>query len=110
MKNEVLKFSTNWNEKLFTDHFTTIRLYNPRKYSVGAKFDLYLKTIFMGEVEVIAHRQISVGKINDWIAYLDTGYDAAETQKILLTMYKNIDNFGLNTSLSWVLLKKIDKP
>lgn len=110
MKNERLEFSYNWNEKLFCNFFTTIRLHNRRKYGVGNKYDLYLKKTYMGEVEVIDHKPLTVAKISEWIARLDTGYSAEECQNIIRTMYNKIDNFTDNTLLSYVLLHKIKKP
>lgn len=63
----------------------------------------------MGEVEVKDHKQLTVAKISEWIARLDTGYSAEEARNIIRTMYKNIDNFTDNTPLSYVLLRKIKK-
>lgn len=96
-----LKFNHNWNGKLGCDHYTTIRLSNPTKYHPNARFQVCLKGKPLHVARVVQVRQIKPSQINDWIAYLDTGYDAQETRKIIQTMYKSLD-----LTLDWILLEK----
>lgn len=109
MKNDQLNFSTNWNGKLMCEYFTSIRLHNPRKFAVGNKFDVYLKGAYMGVHEVVGHKRLTVETISEWIALLDTGYPLVECQNIIRTMYKKIDNFTDQSSLSYILLHRIEK-
>lgn len=105
---ERLSFSTNWNGKLWTSCFTTIRLYNPKKYYVGATFEIWQNKSFLHKAIVMDVKKIQMSQLSDWICYLDTGYNAEETRNVLKTMYK--DNKELETgdlSLSYVLLKTI---
>lgn len=89
MERETLKFTTNWNNKLNCQCFTTLRLHNPKKYFVGAKKDIFLDNRLKGAATIIGVQSFLLEHINDFIARLDTGYSAKECQKIILEMYKN---------------------
>lgn len=105
---ETLPFSNNWNGKLNCDCFTTIRLHNPKKYYKGAQINVTLKGQPKGIYEVVDLKEIYLHQISNWIALLDTGYNAAETQRMIKNMYKNIPLINWETQLlSYVLLKKI---
>ncbi|MDR1922817.1 MAG: hypothetical protein LBQ66_00465 [Planctomycetaceae bacterium] len=43
----------------------------------------------LGNAVVKDIRSFRLNQLNSFITYLDTGYDVAETQKIIKTMYKN---------------------
>lgn len=103
---EKLSFTTNWNNKLLNDHFTTIRYSSP-KYRKGQTFQVFLKGVFMYNAEVIDVQSLKLSKINDWIAYLDTGYNAEATREILTKMYQANHPDPETIPLVWVLLKKI---
>lgn len=106
---EKLKFSTNWNGKLWTDFFTTLRLFNEKKYFVGGKFEIWQGQSYLHKAIVVEVRKIKMSQLNDWICYLDTGYGLAETQNILKKMYKENNELRKtgDLTLSYVLLKKI---
>ena len=84
-----LSFSYNWNNKLDCKVFTTLRLNKWLK--VGDKIGILLKNAFKGYGTIVGKKVLSFDKINDWIAYLDTGYDAVECREILKKIYKNKD-------------------
>ncbi len=84
----VLAFSNNWNKKLYSDAHTTIRLTNPSRFYVGAVFAELLKGQFIGLVKVEKVVQCSIDKLPEITCYLDTGYNAEETKKIIRTMYR----------------------
>lgn len=88
-----LVFSYNWNNKLECKAFTTLRLHNPKKYQVGAEFEVYLQEKGKqaqpkGRVIIQAVKTIDAEQINDFIAFIDTGYSRAQTLQILQRMYK----------------------
>lgn len=84
-----LKFSYNWNGKLYsTKYFTTIRLWNEKKYVVGDSYEVYLKDEYIGTAELRSARRTSRGKLNEFVSGLDTGYPVAATQQIIGRMYK----------------------
>ena len=111
-----LKFSTNWNNKLHCNVFSTIRL-NSSKYNVGEQFEVLLqhkegsiligKTKYksLGTATVLQHSTVQVCKLPNGLCLLDTGYNANETKSIILKMYQNIKGFGLQSLLSVAILK-----
>lgn len=86
-----IDFSYNWNNKLLCKAFTTIRLHNPMRYTVGDVFGIYLNNRFMGEAVLKSKRTIRHDKLNEFVSYLDTGYNLEKMAGIFTNMYKNID-------------------
>jgi hypothetical protein len=86
-----LPFSYNWNNKLQCGAFTTLRLYNPTKHIVGTQVRISLKGQVVGEGVIAAVKPLLVDQINDFIAYIDTGYNAESCKEIIRKMYGNID-------------------
>ena len=82
-----LKFSTNWNKKLCCNVFTTLRLND--QMQIGDLVLVKIKDKNRGIVEILDKKMIYLSELTDDICYLDTGYNAEETKKILQTMYKN---------------------
>lgn len=104
MANDRLDFSTNWNTKLRCLFFTTLRLRNDKKYYKGATFQTSFQNYPKGKVKVYDIRFITIDKINDWIARLDTGYSANECRKILKEMYKHRPINWKTQELAYMLL------
>jgi hypothetical protein len=102
---ETIEFSTNWNKKLQCNAFTTIRLFNPGKYRVNQVYKIEQKKVFLMQAAIIAIKPFMLHDLNDFMAYLDTGYNANECKLIIQRMYANID-FS-KTKLSLILLVKI---
>lgn len=100
---QTLSFSYNWNKKLECDFFTTLRLYNPEKYNVGAQLIIEMKAEQKKIATVIAHKKIMLADINEFIAGLDTGYSVEECKNILRRMYPKAN--WQTQYLSFVLLK-----
>lgn len=105
MQIEQINFSTNWNKKLDCSAFTTIRLRNDNKYKAKEHYELNLNKKFIGTGFCIDIKHFWLKDINDFIAYLDTGYDKEEFKEILKKMYPKVD--FTKTQLSIILLKKI---
>lgn len=84
-----LNFSYNWNNKLDCKAFTTLRLYNAVKHVPGTPVRITLKGDEKGRGHIAAVKPLRLAQINDYIGYLDTGYNGAETKKILSNMYPN---------------------
>ena len=91
-----IEFGYNWNGKLMNKAFTTIRLHNSGKYTVGSTFDIFLKGELKGKALLKKVKIFKIDQLNDYICYLDTGYGVTETKNILSKMYKDID---LNNAL-----------
>ena len=99
-----LKFSYNWNNKLDCKVFTTLRLSS--KYEVGDLVEVKLNSLYKFNAIIIGKKVIKMEKINDYIAYLDTGYDTDECRGILKKMYKDVD--WTTQNLYYYLVKRTD--
>jgi hypothetical protein len=101
-----LEFSTNWNNKLECNCFTTIRIFNQTKHFRGNHFEVYLQKKSRFEAVVLGITMTKLDDLNDYVCYLDTGYNKAETIAIFRKMYPRID-FN-NQKICIILLKKIE--
>lgn len=86
---EAIKFSYNWNNKLTNNAFTTLRLHNPRKYQRGTRYRIECNGQLRGIAELKDVRTFKISALNDFVTYLYTGYNVAETVALLQTMYKS---------------------
>ena len=91
MSNNIVKFSHNWNGKLNNSAFTTIRRHNPQKYKLGNTYRIELEGKIKGDAILTAMRIIRIDQLNDFICYLDTGYNTASATTILQRMNKGVD-------------------
>lgn len=102
---KVLEFTYNWNNKLDCAAFITLR---PGQYTVGEEYKVILKTgkdlMAKGVAVVKQVKKIQVWQLNDFMAYLDSGYDAKECKGIISKMYhlyipEKLDSFEINIVL-----------
>lgn len=100
---EKLEFSTNWNNKLSNDYFTTIRISGRLKK--GDIVEVIDRGVGKGMYEVIDVRRMKLADINDWIGFLDTGYSGEETQQIFRKMYKKVTDWDTRP-MYWYLIGK----
>lgn len=112
----IIDFNYNWNNKLNNTAFTTIRLRNDKKYVINNKFYIDLHTgknkVSKGIATIIDIKHFTINKLNNYIAFLDTGYNSTEATRIIQTMYKNkIPPINWDTQeLSLILLVKDSEP
>ncbi len=99
-----IKFTHNWNNKLACTFFTTIRLRNDPKYRMGHTYEIFLSGKRLFNAAIVDIRHFKLDKLNDFIAGLDTGYNAQECEKIIRRMYPKVD--FLRNELSLILLQK----
>lgn len=103
----IIKFSYNWNGKLNCDSFTTLRLHNPLKYCAGHIYDVWLvqgkENKEIGQFVAVEIRQLKLSALNNFIAYLDTGYSVEKAKEIIQRMYPKHDD----PYLDFILLKKV---
>lgn len=85
----LFNFSTNWNNKLFTGCYTTLRMSD--RYQIGDKGIITLKQQPQHIGEIIAKNPLKLdadrSSFLDVIAFLDTGYCWNDTVKIIMKMY-----------------------
>ena len=80
-----LEFSFNWNNKLNCNYFTTLRI--SAKWMHHTVVVLKCKKQFK-VVKLLDAKKLYTSQLNDWICYLDTGYNKIDTLNILGKMYK----------------------
>ncbi|RME95484.1 MAG: hypothetical protein D6772_13105 [Bacteroidetes bacterium] len=106
-----LSFSYNWNNKLYCKSWTTLRLYNSKKYAVGANFEVYFKPKgkerqYLGTAELVTVRKTRLSSLNEFVARLDTGYNLEKTVEIFRRMYPNQEDPELSFCLfRWVRIQ-----
>lgn len=89
MHTDKIKFSYNWNNKLQNKAFTTLRLHNPNKYIVGNVYEIEINDNTKGLATLQDVRVLRIDQLNDFICYLDTGYNREQTITMLQRMHKN---------------------
>lgn len=104
-----LPFSTNWNNKLDCQAFTTLRLYQPSRHVVGQAVHITLKGESKGNAVIAAVKPLYLHQINDYIAYLDTGYNAIACQNLVKKMYPHI-NFNVQQLALILIVKNKETP
>lgn len=85
-----LKFSNNWNNKLECRYFTTLRI--SKKFEVNDRVIVTFKNKFKF-ARIMEVRKIRGQDLNNFICYLDTGYNLEATQSIIIKMY-NLNNWS----------------
>lgn len=105
-----IKFSTNWNNKLECEVFTTFRIHYPGKYYVGNLCEIWLRSSLVCKARIEAIHVLKLEKVTPFMAYIDTGYGLDDFEKIVESMYgRRFDVRQVNFAL--ILLKKIkEKP
>ena len=84
-----LNFSYNWNNKLNCKVFTSLRMTN--RFDIGDRVEISLKDKPLGVGIVKGKKSFLIDGINDFIAYIDTGYNRDECIKMLKRMNKISD-------------------
>lgn len=87
-----IHFKTNWNNKLDCTCFTSLRLSG--SFEVGQIVEVFCNGNIKGAATVIDKKRLeSIESINDWVAYLDTGYNAIQCRDIIRKMYPKIQEW-----------------
>lgn len=86
-----LHFSTNWNNKVQCEAFTTLRIYQPGKHVVGTAVHVILKGQPVCKGIIAAVKPLYLHQVNEFIAYLDTGYNTEACKSIIKKMYPSIN-------------------
>jgi hypothetical protein len=108
----ILKFSSNWNKKLYCTCFTSFRLYNRNKYRIGEEYTILLKIkgnykkVFDAQLINIISMQLD--EIPEYFCRLDTGYSKHDFIKIVENMYKNMRIDVHTEKFMFLLFKKIN--
>lgn len=85
-----ISFSTNWNNKLSGQYYTTIRLASA-KYQVGKRFEILLRKKLIHQAEIVDISYQTLERLNTFIIGVDMGLDLTTGITILQKMYANVD-------------------
>lgn len=102
----VINFSQDWNGKLCNDYFTTVRLDSSFRVDEEVQINLSKKPFKV--CKIVLKKPVYINAINDWFAYIDSGYDAAYMKSILLRMYGKKVRDWSQTPLTMYLLETTD--
>lgn len=86
-----IPFSYNWNNKLDCTAFTTIRLYSADNHVPDRAVSIIIKGVSKGTGKIKGCKRFMLADMNDYIAYLDTGYNKEQATNVILRMYPNVD-------------------
>lgn len=106
---ESLKFSYNWNNKLYCKVFTTIRL-PQEKFRVGNTLSVVLKNDYAGDCEVLSVTKFKLNDLTNGMALIDTGYSKQECIKVISSMYPRIYKLDNNMVMVLVFLHWLQYP
>jgi len=86
-------FTYNWNNKLNCKAFTSIRVSD--YYSLGYTYKVILRQgkeeSVMGMAVVVDVREFYLDQLNEFMSYLDTGYDVEKCRGIILRMHPTVN-------------------
>lgn len=102
----MLEFSSNHNNKLFCDSFTTIRR-KSNKYVIGNEYEAYIGKHHLGRVRLIhmSERQPNA-QINEIMSRLDVG----KPKTYLLTLLKNMyGNYILSEYMLYLTFEYVSR-
>lgn len=80
-----LKFSQNWNGKLNTNFYSSVRF--GRNYQIGDVVPVVLREESIGSAKVIMAHALRLDQITDYMALLDCGKSANYLKAMLRKMY-----------------------
>jgi hypothetical protein len=85
MSIRTIKFTKNWNGKLFQNNYTTIRSYHIDRDTL---VDIELKGAFHHQARVVESLTCKIKDIPEWVYLLDTGLGRIEAEKLILQLSK----------------------
>ncbi len=85
-----INFAKNWNFKLYSKAFSTIRLENSEKYIVGKEYAVWLGEEVYSCAVLVSARVLPLNELTEEMAYLDTGLSLKKTKELLREFYPEI--------------------
>lgn len=84
------KFTTNFNGKLLCNTFTTIRLHDSNLNRLGERHTICLRDTDIGIASILSVKIITVDRISEHMAHIDTGHNKAYLLGLLRKFYPDI--------------------
>lgn len=105
---KTISFNLNWNGKLYCNCFTTIRPKNDVKYQLNETYNVRLKGVDMGDVELFYLIDFKLNQLKDSMSLIDMGYLAKYGKEIIADLYPEIPNIAEQT-FTYMVLERIKK-
>jgi hypothetical protein len=104
----LVRFSHNWNDKLYLTIFSTFRKYDEQNLSfyskhLGDVFDVFLKKQKMCEATLIGMKSSLLKDVPVEFLWLDTGYNDEETIYALFEIF----GIGREDKVLWLFFKRV---
>jgi len=90
-----IHFSYNWNNKLSCKSFSTVRLWNEKKYQLLDLFEVIVKQdaqhpkMSLGIARLQVINKFLLHKVTPGMTFIDTNLSVIDFQQLVKTMYKN---------------------
>jgi hypothetical protein len=109
-KIQEIRFSTNWNNKLYCNIFSTLR-FGLCSFKIGDEVNILLRKsgayVSTGNAKVInVYKDVNFRAL-DWYLPLDTGYSFEESWKLFTQFNSNIQ-IDDNTTINVIILQRIN--
>lgn len=89
LKKEI-HYQKNYNNKLYLDYYTSIRLHNPY-WTVGDYYRVYLDNSLQHYAKIILKKTFLLKDLPEVTAYSDIGMNAHDTKVLLKSFYPDTD-------------------
>jgi hypothetical protein len=87
-ENKKIRFSKNWNGKLFNNHYTTIRGFY---YDRDTIVDIILNGEYHHSARVVEVLNCKIKDLPEWLMLLDTGIPKPKSQELIMQMTKKTE-------------------
>ena len=114
-----LYLTDNFNNKLFCNAFAVLKPADDKLYPVGQVFDVFYapkgtksgEKYFVGTAILKTKRNIEIEKLNNFMCYLDSGYDLENTKRMMLRMWgKEKSSVLMYGCFLWTSRTAVDLP
>lgn len=93
---DLITLTDNFNNKLYNNAFPLMQPADANKYVVGRTYRIYYKSgpknnptrILVGTAVLKTSKEVPVGKLSDAMCYVETGYDAEATKRMIHRIWK----------------------
>lgn len=82
-----VRFSCNWNKKLYCKCFSTLRKPS-EKYVLGQEYTIMLNNDVLCKAKIVYMKEGDTDTITEEMCYLDTGFNSEETKEYLKEVYR----------------------
>lgn len=103
---QIIEFADNYNNKLYCDIFTTIRLKSP-KYKVGELYRIQHKKKHHCVAQILQTITYKLNEIPTTLTLIDCGLDYIQTAQLIANLYTKLNIDWSKQQLQFIHLKKV---